>query len=89
MVLKILNDRLLLTINEQLRQETCIFNMMEPLATMPKELRSYLQKKNIEILGPWLGYFPDINPIKNLWTILKKNVHLQKPTNINELKTLL
>ena len=81
-----------MTINEQLRQETCIFQHDGVPCYNAKRIKEFLEEKNIAILAfchllP--GNFPDLNPIENLWVILKYRVDHQKPTLINELKTLL
>jgi transposase len=31
---------------------------------------------------------PDLNPIENLWRVLKIRVHARQPTNLNDLKAI-
>ena len=52
---KTLNGHFLLTINEQFRQKTCIFQYDETPCHNAKIIKEFLAEKNIEILGPWLG----------------------------------
>jgi hypothetical protein len=42
--------------------------------------KSYLMNKNIYVL-PWPSQSPDLNPIKNLWSILDSNLKDHKPSN--------
>ena len=41
----------------------------------------WLEAEGIDILGPWPGSSPDLNPIENLWTKMKKKVAELKPTS--------
>ena len=45
-----------------------------------------LMKNNIKKLD-WLGNSPDLNPIENLWTILKDKVAEKEPTNMENLQS--
>ena len=49
-------------------------------------ITKWLGEQNIDILGPWLG---NINPIENLWSILKGRVDKQKPTNSDKIQALI
>ncbi len=42
-----------------------------------------------QVLGPWPGNSPELNPIENLWSILKRWVDKQNPTNSDKLQALI
>ena len=42
-------------------------------------------KKNIEVLE-WPGNSPHLNPIKNLWGIIKRKIIKHCPSNLHELE---
>ena len=52
-------------------------------------ITKWLGEQNIDILGPWPGNSPDRNPIENLWSILKRRVDKQKPTNSDKFQALI
>ena len=42
---------------------------------------NWLKDESIEVLGPWPGSSPDLNPIENLWTLMKQKVAELHPTS--------
>ena len=43
-------------------------------------VKQFFEEKNITVL-PWSSQSPDINPIENLWSIIKKTVQGYNPKN--------
>ena len=50
-----------------------------------KIVTQFLKSKKIQILH-WSGNSPDLNPIENLWTVLKDKVSERQPTNAKMLE---
>ena len=50
-----------------------------------KSVMNWFQTKKMRVLK-WLGNSPDLNPIENLWTLIKKKVSTSNPTTLDELK---
>ena len=42
--------------------------------------------KNIPDLLQWPSYSPDLNPIENIWAIMKRNIEKKNPKNLEELE---
>ena len=51
-----------------------------------KAVKKWLGEAGIEILGPWPGNFPDLNPIESCWVLLKQKVAAHNPTSLSDLK---
>jgi len=47
---------------------------------MAKSVKAFLESKNIPVLS-WPGNSPDMNPIENVWAILKRRMAKQRITN--------
>ena len=45
--------------------------------------------EHVPELLEWPSNSPDVNPIENIWSIVKRNVEKRKPVNIDELEFFL
>jgi DDE superfamily endonuclease len=50
-----------------------------------KKVKSWIQAKGITVMD-WPAQSPDINPMENLWSVLKQNVQKTGPKNLQELR---
>jgi len=55
---------------------------------MAKSVSKWLKDKNFNIIGPWPGSSPDLNPIENLWVQMKRKVAANNPTSLQDLKDI-
>ena len=46
----------------------------------------WLADQNVDVLGPWPGSSPDLNPIENMWVLMKEKVAQTNPTSEKSLK---
>ena len=51
-----------------------------------RAVSNFLRDERIELLHPWPGSSPDLNPIENCWSILKRKVAEKRSTSITSLK---
>lgn len=51
-----------------------------------KSVKEWLNANGIQILSPWPGSSPDLNPIENAWVKLKTEVSKTNPSSVEELR---
>lgn len=84
---RILDTCLLVSANK-----LCISDFIFQQDNDPKHTSStakeYLDIKKVKTMS-WPSQSPDMNPIENIWGILKRKVELRKPTSIRSLKEII
>jgi len=51
-----------------------------------RAVMNWLRDNRIQVIGPWPGNSPDLNPIENAWDHLKTKLEELKPSSITDLK---
>ena len=68
------------------RRQTTIFMHDGAPCHQARIVKSWLAEQRVDVLSPWPGNSPDLNPIENLWVILKRKVAARNPTSASDLK---
>lgn len=50
-----------------------------------RKVKDWLSEQRIQVIHPWPGNSPDLNPIENCWAVMKKKVSILKPTSREDL----
>ena len=82
--IKILERRLLPTVQQFIMTETMIFqqdNAQDPSAPMTKK---WLAEISLELMF-WPGQSPDLNPIENIWSIITRSLLGKTFSNKNKI----
>ena len=65
--------------------QTTVFQQDNAPCHTSKAMQAFFKRSKINALE-WPGNSPDINPIENLWLVMKKKVVAKHPKNIEDLK---
>ena len=76
--LQVLRNRLLPQIKDWFGEIPCVFMHDGAPCHKAKKVTKFLSDLDLSVL-PWPGNSPDMNPIENLWSIVKKKI---RKTNI-------
>uniref|UniRef100_A0AAZ3RVB6 Tc1-like transposase DDE domain-containing protein n=1 Tax=Oncorhynchus tshawytscha TaxID=74940 RepID=A0AAZ3RVB6_ONCTS len=64
-----------------------VFQMNNDPKHTSKVVAKWLKDNKVKVLE-WLSQSPDLNPIENLWSELKRSVCARRPTNLTQLHQL-
>ena len=82
--LNVLEHKMLPSARDLFGNENFIYQDDSAPCHRSKAVKQWQESQNIEVLS-WPGNSPDMNPIENLWAILKQKVLKHQPKNKNEL----
>lgn len=82
--IKVLETRLLPQTREWFREMPWIFQQDSAPCHTAKRVKTWCRQNGVRVL-PWAGNSPDMNPIENLWDVLKNEIHEVPITNKTKL----
>lgn len=75
----VLEKRLMPQLNEWFPDGNCIYMHDGAPCHTAKAVSTYLKQNRVKVLD-WAGNSPDLNPIENLWKVVKDRVSRHRPT---------
>lgn len=78
--LSTLRDYLLPQVAEWYGSSSCVFQHDNAPCHKARSIREFLGQQNFQVID-WPPYSPDLNPIENLWSLLKSRVHREATTS--------
>jgi transposase len=76
-------------LKKQMKEKKCSIFMQDGAPCHRcKLVKTYLQSAKIKLLD-WPGNSPDLNPIENLWSYMKDKVAEKRPSNAQDLRSVI